>query len=270
MSKKRKEELLNLGHPIFETHCHLDYLKRFKTAETLKKCCQVGVEKILTIGVSLNHQDRLIELSEEFSNIYCSQGIHPHNANDFNKEIKEKILNNIKHPKVIALGEIGLDYHYDYAPREKQIEVFETQLEIAIQADLPIVIHTREADSDCLSILKNSQSKIKNIVLHSYTSGVELAEYALSQDYFIGFNGIITFKNAQNVRDILSIVPITNLVVETDAPFLSPTPHRGIENGPQLIPFVAQKIAIEKNIDIKILLKQMWENSHKLFNLTLT
>ena len=264
---KSKIEIQDLGHPIFETHCHLDYLKRYPLEELLEKCQQSNVKKIMTIGVSPEHQDEIIKLAETIPNVYCSQGIHPHEADNFSSEVEQKLKANISHPKVLALGEIGLDYHYDYASHDTQIKVFETQLQIAIQTKKPVIVHTREADDDTLAILKNYEQDLSNLVLHSYTSKTQLAEYAIEQGYYIGFNGIITFKNAQNVRDILNIVPIENLVIETDSPFLAPTPHRGVENGPQLITFVAQVVAKEKNIDIEKLLKQLWKNSHNLFNL---
>lgn len=266
---KKKEECLNLGYPIFETHCHLDYLKRFPLEDLLDKCKQSNVQKILTIGVSPDHQDEIISIADQFDHIYCSQGVHPHKAAEFTSEVEKKLKENINHPKVLALGEIGLDYHYNYAPREVQIATFEKQLEIAIENQRPTIIHTREADEDTLAILKNAQGKISSLVLHSYTSGLELAQYAVSQGYFIGFNGILTFKNAQNVRDTLKEIPIENIVIETDAPFLSPTPHRGIENGPHLLPFIVQRIAEEKEIELDQLMPQLWKNSHQLFNATL-
>ena len=269
MSKKKKEELLPLGHPIFETHCHLDYLKRFALDDLLEKCQQVGVEKIMTIGVSPEHQNIIVDIANHYPHIYCSQGIHPHDASKYSAEIEQIILNNIQNSKVLAIGEIGLDYHYDYSPREIQQQVFQRQLEIALEHKMPIIIHTREADEDTLKILKSIEGHTSRIVLHSYTSGAELVDYAISQNYFIGFNGIITFKNAHNVREILHRVPIEHLVVETDAPFLAPTPHRGIENGPQLLPFIIQVIAQEKNISVYELMPILWKNSHLLFNLEL-
>ena len=264
---KKTEEILNLGHPIFETHCHLDYLKRFPVQEILEKCQQVNVQKIMTIGVSPKHQDEIIKLTECFENVFCSQGIHPHEAEAYTDKVELKLKTNITYPKVLALGEIGLDYHYTYSKKESQKEVFERQLQIAVDNNKPLVIHTREADEDTLSILKNFEKDLNNLVLHSYTSGTALAEYAISQGYYIGFNGIITFKNAQNVRDILNIVPLENLVIETDSPFLAPTPHRGIENGPHFIPFVAHKVADMKRVTIDELLPILWQNSHRLFGI---
>ncbi len=263
----KKSEELYYPWPIFETHCHLDYLKRFSLEELLEKCKINNIQKLLTIGVSPDHQNTILEIAQSYDHIYCSQGIHPHHANEYSPEITDLIKHNAKHNKVIAIGEIGLDYHYDYSPRAVQIRVFEQQLALALELDKPIIIHTREADEDTLSILKNISGQTKHLVLHSYTSQLPLAEFALSEGYYIGFNGILTFKNAQNVRNILHAVPLKSLVLETDSPFLAPTPHRGIENGPHLIPFIAQRIAEEKQCNIEDVLTTAWNNSLTLFKL---
>ena len=265
---KSKPETLDLKFPIFETHCHLDYLKRYSLDELLKECRSSNIQKFLTISVEAENLDKVVKISELHDFIYCSQGIHPHHAIEYSDIVEQKILKNIKRDRTIAIGEIGLDYHYDRSPRDIQKNVLERQLNLAIENELPIIIHTREADTDMISILKNFESKLKNVVLHSYTSGQELAEYALSQNYYLGFNGIITFKKAEDVVKRLKITPIDQMVLETDAPFLSPAPHRGKENGPQYLPFIAQKIMEVKNITAEELLPQVWNNSLRLFKLS--
>lgn len=257
-----------LIHPIIETHCHLDYLKNLPLNEILEKSSAMGIEKIITISVSPENIDQTFKLAQENASIYCSQGIHPHEAHNWDDSLIDKIKEASKNPKVVAVGEIGLDYHYDFSPRKKQIEVLETQLELASKLDLPVILHTREADDDMLSILKNFSSSLKKKgVLHSYTSQIGLAEEAISMGFYLGFNGIISFKNAKNVRDILEATPLENILLETDAPYLTPIPFRGRENSPVYLPFVAQKLIEIKGETPVNTLRQIYENSLNLFSL---
>ena len=255
-------------HPIIETHCHLDYLKNQTVLETIQKSQAMGIDKIITISVSPENMDETFKLAKENDSLYCSQGIHPHEAHNWEDALLEKIEKAAKNPTVVAIGEIGLDYHYDFSPRKKQIEVFETQLDLASRLDLPVIIHTREADSDMHSILKNFSKSLKRKgVLHSYTSGAELAKSAISWGFYLGFNGIISFKNAKNVQDILEATPIENILLETDAPYLTPAPFRGKENAPFYLPFVAEKLIEIKGQNAQGTLSQIYENSLKLFSL---
>src|SRR5690606_484770 len=178
------------------THCHLDYLKSLPFEELLQKIQEAGIEKIVTIGVDPQNLDSVLKLSEEHSQIYFTQGIHPHDAKEIKNEDLEKIRTRASLPKMVAVGEIGLDYHYNNSLPDIQKKYFREQLQIAAENDLPVVIHTREADEDTKEILKEFSPLLKRKgVLHSFTSGRELAEYALSEDFYLGFNGIITFKN---------------------------------------------------------------------------
>ena len=267
MGKKRREIPI-FDHPIIETHCHLDYLKENDLQEILDASFKHGVEKIVTISVSPENLDTVLEIASNNKSIYCTQGIHPHEASKWNEEVSHKILKNLSHEKVVAVGEIGLDYHYNKSPKDIQIQAFKEQLQIAIDHDLPVVIHSRDADQDTIDILKELGPKLKKKgVIHSFTSGEELAKVALSLGFYLGFNGIITFKTAQNVRDILEICPIDRLLLETDAPFLTPVPYRGKENAPYYLPFIAEHIANLKNIDLDDLLKSCYKNSISFFSL---
>lgn len=254
---------------FFDTHCHLDYLKDAPLSEIIDKSLKAGVDKMTTIATEPDNLDRVIEIASEFSNVFCTQGIHPHDAKTFTPEVKNKIISNIKRSqKVVALGEIGLDYHYNLSSQKDQLHAFEVQMQIAIDHDLPIVIHTREAEDDTWSILKNFSKYLKKpLVLHSFTSKKSLAEKALSEHFFIGFNGIITFKNAQNVRDVLDIVPLSNLLIETDAPFLTPVPHRGKENASFYLPHIGEFICKHKGLSEEDALSQIYQNSIEFFGL---
>lgn len=253
--------------PIIETHCHLDYLKQDDTEALVEKAHQGGVEKIITISVEPSNLDQALAIAERFPNVYCTQGVHPHEAKQFNDEVEAKIRSRSS-KKIVAIGEIGLDYYYDHSPRDIQKKVFETQLDIAADLNLPVVIHTRDADEDTMAILKNMASKVKKLgVVHSFTSSQELAEFALDLGFCLGFNGIISFKSAQNVRDIAKITPLNQILLETDAPFLTPTPFRGVENAPHYIPLVAEHLALTKEVDVDELLRVTYQTSQALFNL---
>jgi TatD DNase family protein len=170
----------------------------------------------------------------------------------------------------VAIGEIGLDYHYSKSPHDEQRQAFEEQLQIAIDFNLPVVIHSRDADEDTMAILKNFSSTLKRKgVIHSFTSGLKLAELAIKENFYLGFNGIITFKNAENVRDALRLTPVEKILLETDSPFLTPDPYRGMENAPYYLPFIAEKIAEVKNLELTSVLEHAYKNSIDLFHFKL-
>jgi TatD DNase family protein len=226
-----------MNKKIIETHCHLDYLKKSPLDEILDQSTQSGIEKILTISVEPDNFDTVKELADKYSQVYFTQGIHPHDAKLSTAEALAKIESRVNVDKMLAVGEIGLDYHYDNSPRDKQREVFRAQLDIAIKHDKPVVIHSRDADEDMINILQEKAPLLKRKgVVHSFTSGPELAQTAIDLGFYLGFNGIITFKNAHDVRAIVELCPIEKILTETDAPFLTPVPHRGKENAPLLSP----------------------------------
>jgi TatD DNase family protein len=249
-----------------ETHCHLDYLKELPLEEILLKIKEAGISKVVTIGVDPENLDKVRTLAHTYPQIYYSQGIHPHDAKDATDVEFQKIIARSTEPKMIAVGEIGLDYHYNNSPPEAQRKAFEAQLQIACDHDLPVIIHTREAEEDTRAILKNFSSKLKRKgVVHSFTSSKELAEFILDEGFYIGFNGIITFKKAENVQEVVKITPTERILFETDSPFLTPVPHRGKENAPYYLPFVAAKIAELKGTDLERLKVQVLKNSLRCF-----
>lgn len=269
MSKKRRDIPL-FSHPIIETHIHLDMLKAQTREEIVSKCLQHNIEKLITISTSERNLDEVISIAHTFDNIYCTQGLHPHDGKEWNETVRAHILNNLKDPlknkKIVAIGEIGLDYYYSKSPRDEQLKAFEEQLQMAVDFNLPVVIHTRDADEDTMAILKNFSSTLKRKgVVHSFTSGLTLAQFALDEGFCLGFNGIITFKNAENVRDALRITPLEKILLETDAPFLTPDPYRGVENAPYYLPFIAEKIAEVKAVSIEEVLIHTYQNSTTLF-----
>ena len=264
MSNK-KRDIPVFEHPIIETHCHLDYLEGEALEQTLVDAMAVNVEKIVTIAVSPGNLAKVRELTK-VPHIWGTQGVHPHEAEEFTDATATEILEHGKDEKIVAVGEIGLDYYYDHADRDVQKKVFERQLELAVELDKPIVVHTREADDDTRAILSNFSAHLKKKgVIHSFTSGLALAEYCLNEGFMLGFNGIITFNRADNVREVLSATPMSQLVVETDAPYLTPVPFRGRPNAPKYLPFIIEKIADVKGVSIDDVLQQSYQNAQRLF-----
>ena len=246
-----------------ETHTHLDYLKDISFRQEIEEAQKLGVERVITVAVSPENQQTVLDIANEFDGVYCTQGIHPHQAKEWNDNVEQIIITNIKTSKVVALGEIGLDYHYDKSPRTLQRQVFERQLQIAIESELPVVIHSREAEEDTMDIMKNYISKLRRKgVFHSFTSKKFLAEFALENDFYLGFNGIITFKNAHEVREIVEFTPSDKILIETDAPFLAPVPYRGRENRTSYLPVVGDTIVKIKGEEI---IDQIYRNSLDLF-----
>ena len=263
-----KRSIPKFSHPLVETHCHLDYLKGQSIAETIAQSQAVGVEKMVTISVTPDNLDTALGIAKSHPGIYCSQGIHPHEAKTWSKVAQETIQNNAKEEAVVAIGEIGLDFYYEKSPRDKQREVFVRQLDLACELNLPIIVHSREADCESMEILGSYAQKLKRGgVIHSFTAGEEFAKMAISHGFYLGLNGIITFKNAENIRRIVRLCPLEHILLETDAPFLTPVPYRGRENAPFYLPFVAEKIAEIKNVSVESVLTASYKNAVTLFAL---
>ena len=249
---------------MIETHCHLDYLKSTPIPEVVKKALELGIQKMITISVEPGNFNAASDLAEQYSSVYCTQGVHPHQASLYTEDVEQQLRRRLTTlPKVVAVGEIGLDYHYMKSPKENQKKAFEKQIAIALDHKLPVVIHSRDADEDTMEILSR-HTGLKGVI-HSFTAGKELAEYALVNDLHLGFNGIITFKNAKNVRDVLSFIPLESILLETDSPFLAPVPHRGKENTPCLLPFVASAVAEIKSLSLECVIEQTNKNAEELF-----
>jgi len=265
MSKRRE---IPVYKKIIETHFHLDMLKKLSHDEVLELSKKHNIEKMITIATSRDNLDVVMDLANKYPQIFCTQGVHPHDAKDYDQMLDSVIrshLKDAKNKKIVAVGEIGLDYYYKYSTREEQIKAFEAQLQLALDFQLPVIVHSRDAEADTMDILKNFSKHKNSLVIHSFTSSIELAEFAIKNNFYLGFNGIITFKNAQNVRDALNITPIERVLIETDAPFLTPEPYRGTENAPHFLPFIAEKIAELKNIPLDNTLDTLYQNSEKFF-----
>ncbi|MEM6581799.1 MAG: TatD family hydrolase [Pseudomonadota bacterium] len=262
MSKRKRREVPRFLTPIIETHCHLDYLDSDALSETLEKAEAAGVERIITIAVSPSNLELVLKLTRTHSQVWGTQGVHPHEAETYSPAVEHKVREQAQDSRILAIGEIGLDYYYDHADRQIQQSVFERQLQVAADLDMPVVIHTREADDDTRDILRNFAPLLKRKgVIHSFTSGLALAEYCLAEGFTLGFNGIVTFNKAENVREVVRATPVERILLETDSPYLTPVPYRGKPNAPFYLPLVAEKIAELKDMDIEPLLEQVHHNS---------
>ncbi|MHA7879667.1 MAG: TatD family hydrolase [Saccharospirillum sp.] len=265
MSRK-KRDIPVFDYPIVETHCHLDYLKEAELADVLANARAIGVERVVTIAVSPGNLARVRELVAGHDRVFGTQGIHPHDAEQYQPETGAEIRAHGRDPGIVAIGEIGLDYYYDHADRAVQRKVFAEQLAIACELEQPVVIHTREADADTQAILREHAPQLaRKGVIHSFTSGLPLAEFCLEQGFMLGFNGIITFNKAENVREVLAATPLSQLVVETDSPYLTPAPYRGRENEPKYLPFIIEKVADVKGVSVAEVLQRSRENAYRLF-----
>lgn len=266
MSKRSKRPIPNYDQPIIETHFHLDYLKEESPQTILQQAREHGVDRFMTISVDPDNMPKALALAEEYPDVYATLGVHPHEAEHYQTATRQFMEQHLANNKVVAVGEIGLDYFYDHCDRQVQRQAFTDQLQIAVETQLPVVIHTREADDDTRAILKEYAPQMANKgVIHSFTSGAILAEEAVELGFCIGINGIVTFNKADNVREIVAQTPLENLLLETDSPYLTPAPYRGIENAPKYLPFVAEKIAEVKQIDVEQVLKQTYQNSLRTF-----
>lgn len=266
MSKTKRREIPRFRTPIIETHCHLDYLDASALTATLQRCAEVGIADIITIAVSPGNLLRVMELTRRADDIWGTQGIHPHEAASYDPQVEAVIRQQAQDQRILAIGEIGLDYYYDHADRAVQRSVFARQLQIAVDLQLPVVIHTRDADEDTRGILEEFSPMLpRKGVIHSFTSSMALADFCLAEGFMLGFNGIATFNRADNVREVIAAAPIEQILLETDAPYLTPVPYRGRPNAPYYLPFIAEKLAAIKKLEVEEFLGQVYRNSRAVF-----
>lgn len=248
-----------------DVHTHLDRLEGGPEV-ALRLAQEAGVKRLITIGTEPADLPLVIELAEKFApHVFCTIGVHPHDGVKYNSEVGEFLRKNASHPRVVAIGEIGLDYYYNQSPKEEQLTAFREQLQIAAEAGLPVEIHTRDAEEDTVNLLKEFEGKVKGII-HCFTGTEFLAREALNLGYNISISGVVTFKNADSLRSIVrDIVPLDRLHVETDAPFLAPVPMRGKSNTSAYVVHTAQVVADLKNVSLQTLSEQTKKNAEKLF-----
>lgn len=252
-------------HNIFDTHSHYDDESFNPDREDLIKSLQgQGVSYIVSCGCDLDSTKLNCELAEKYDFFYFTAGFHPENINSASDEALKEIKKYATHKKCVAIGEIGLDYHWTKETKDKQKEFFIKQIELAKELDLPVVVHDREAHGDTLDILKQTKP---SGVLHCFSGSKEMAKEVISLGMYIGFNGVATFKNARKSLEVAKEIPIDRIVLETDCPYLAPEPYRGKRNNSSFIPFVAEKIGSLLEIDAQELLNITNENAKRLYKL---
>ena len=230
---------------LIDSHCHLDFPDfAEERAAIVARAQAAGVGRMVTISTRVKRFQQIIEIAETFSDVYCSVGTHPHNAAEELDVTTDELVQLAAHPKVVAIGEAGLDYFYDKAPRDAQAQGFRTHIAAARRTGLPLVIHSRDADDDMASILEDETGKgAFPFILHCFSSGRRLAEIGVALGGYVSFSGILTFKNSTDLRAIAADVPRDRLLVETDAPYLAPIPFRGKRNEPALVVNTARVLA---------------------------
>ncbi len=248
---------------IFETHAHLDFPQFDKDREQLiKKCFNKDIEYILNIGVDKKTCNASIKLAEKYDRIYAAVGFHPHDATDFNAEF---IRRKAQHPKVIAIGEIGLDYYRNLSPKDIQKKVFEQQIKIALELNMPIIVHDRDAHEDCYDIL--SRNNAINVVFHCFSGDEVFAQKVIEKGWFISFTGTVTYKNS-NMENIIRLVPEDKFFIETDSPYLSPHPQRGKRNSPLNLQYVIEKISEIRGTSPNKIADLSYKNACNFFTLS--
>lgn len=248
-----------------DVHTHLNMIEN-DTAAVIALAAQNGIDRMITVGTGLDDHPKIINYVEKFApTVYGTLGYHPHDAKDFTEAGEKFMREYLSHPRIVAVGEIGLDYYYNHSPHDVQREVFRKQMHLALEFGLPVEIHTRDAEADTLAILQEFKGRVKGL-LHCFTGSQWLADEAIKIDYNISISGVVTFKNAEALRAIVKTIPLNRLHIETDAPFLTPAPFRGKKNEPAFLVHTAKVVAEVKGITIEELSRATCENAQKLFH----
>lgn len=252
---------------LVDSHCHLDFPDfAEELGAIIDRAKAVGVERMVTISTRVKRIDNLLAIAEKYPEVYCSVGTHPHQAGEEPDVTVDDLVQLSQHPKVVAIGEVGLDYFYDYAPREAQAQGFRTHIAAARITGLPLVIHARDADEDVAAILEDEMGKgVFPFILHCFSSGRGLAEAGVALGGYVSFSGILTFNKSEEIRAIARDVPRDRLLVETDAPFLAPPPHRGKRNEPSFVKQTAKVLADTIGVSEDEIAKITTENFFRLF-----
>lgn len=251
-----------------DTHVHLNadqYEEDVK--EVIQRALDAKVDKMVVVGFDRGTIEKAMELAEHYPFIYAVIGWHPVDAIDCTKEDLEWIESLAAHPKVVGIGETGLDYYWDKSPKDIQQELFRKQIRLAQKVDLPIIIHNRDATGDVVKILKEEEAKLTGGIMHCYGGSVETAKECIDMNFLISLGGPVTFKNAKMPKQVATEIPLDYLLIETDAPYLAPHPYRGKRNEPALVTLVAEEIARLKKIPVEEVASRTTENALKIFRI---
>ena len=254
---------------LIDTHCHLDF-ERFDVDReaVVARALEAGVSQIIVPAVNLENCTAVLQLADQYTEVYAAVGVHPNSAADWQDDWIDAIRNFAQHAKVVAIGEIGLDYYWDKAPKAVQQRALAVQLALAAELTLPVIIHNRESSADVINMLAASPlaGRGQPGVLHSFSAGWDIAAAALEMGYYLGFTGPVTFKKADDLRHVAARVPLDRILVETDAPFLAPQQHRGKRNEPAYVAYIAEPIAALHGLETAVFAHQTTANAHTLIN----
>ncbi len=253
---------------LVDTHCHLDFIRESPQA-VLNRALEAGVRSLINPGADLKSSQAALDLAERFDGVYAAVGVHPHGAKTLDDAALDELRRLAQHPKVVAIGEIGLDYYRDRSPRPVQRRAFERQLDLAGELGLPVIVHDRDAHQHVMSGLRRWTSVWRGEggrgVLHAFSGDVELARKAIRMGFYLGIAGPVTFKNAARLHQVARQIDLNWLLVETDAPYMTPVPHRGKRNEPAYVRFTAEAIARLRGEDVEHVARQTTQNAHRLF-----
>ena len=248
---------------LIDTHAHIDMLENPIEA-TLSQMESSNVKKAIIPSVEITTMEKVLSLSQKYDNLYSMLGIFPTEAKTFSKEVEQYIENNIN--KIVAIGEVGLDYYWDKSFKDLQKKIFIKQIKLANKYELPLVIHDREAHKDTYDILKE-YNKSSEILFHCFSGSVEFMKECVKQGWYIAIGGVVTFKNAKNIKDVAKEVPLDKLVLETDSPYLTPVPYRGKPNTPAYVKYIAEEISNLKSIPLEEIIDITTTNAERLFKI---
>lgn len=253
---------------LIDTHAHLtDARFEGEVDEIIKLSHDCTVEKIITSGADLLTSQKAVVLAEKYDNVFASVGVHPQDAENYDEDVEKEIEKLTQSKKVVAIGEIGLEYRDGCPDSEIQKEVFIRQIKLANRLGLPIVIHTRDAIADTLEIVKTYKHLIRGGTFHCFSESKEVAEEVLKLGFYISVGGVSTFNNAKKVKEALSVVPLEKIILETDCPYLAPEPFRGTRNDPHLVPYIAENLAKLKGVNVEEVTRITTENARRLFKI---
>lgn len=251
-----------------DTHTHLFYPNFEEDLfEVIKKAREEGVDYMLVPATDLKTAEQVIELCDRYDFIFGAVGVHPHDTKDWDDSLIPKIEELAKHQKIVAIGEIGLDYFYDFSPKEKQIKAFKEQIELALKLDLPVIIHNRDSDVDMMEIIKSYAGSGLRAQFHCFNASLEDARELIAMHHYISFTGNITFKKFDSLREIAAAIPLESIMIETDSPFMTPVPYRGKRNEPTNVKYVAEKLAELHKITIEEVARITSLNAFKMFGI---
>jgi TatD DNase family protein len=251
---------------LIDSHCHLQHLDPEARERALDEARARGVSGFLVPATRLDEADGLLEFCHRHPDVWCALGVHPHEAGSWQPGDDGRLRALLADPKVVAVGECGLDFHYDHAPRATQVAVLREQWGIAIELDLPVVVHNRKSDDAMLEVVAAPDFSELRADFHSFAGSVEMATALLARDFYFGFSGMLTFKQAHNIRELFALVPPKRRLLETDTPYLAPVPHRGQPNRPAWVVEVAERAALESGVTLAELARATTENFFRLFS----